>query len=130
MIPSFLLKEALVDRHTYYVGWDSMGTVRKPVQQRGGKMFLSHHGIPITEFEVGGDNDRATFVERRAELKEEIGPVTVKGNEAEFIQDQEILLTDSRHKARELQLMLSREQVIDEGGDIVEVHVLALPTGG
>ncbi len=69
-------------------------------------MFLPHHVIPIPEFEIGGDNDRAAFVERRAELKEEVGPVTVKGNEAKFIQDQQILLADSRHEARELQFML------------------------
>ncbi len=30
MIPSFLLKEALVDRHTYYVGWDSSSSSVSP----------------------------------------------------------------------------------------------------
>ncbi len=30
MIPSFLLKEALVDHHTYYVGWDDWNLLESP----------------------------------------------------------------------------------------------------
>ena len=102
----------------------------QPVQQCRREMFLPHHRIPIPEFEFRGNDDRAAFVECRAELEEQIGSVTVKGNEAKFIQDQEIVLTDSRHEAREFQLLLSGEQVIDEGSDIVEAHPFALPAGG
>ncbi len=42
----------------------------EPIQQGCGKMFLPHHRIPIAKFEIGGNDDRTAFVERRAELEE------------------------------------------------------------
>ncbi len=88
-----------------------MRAVRQPVQQRRREMFFPHHGIPITKFEIRGNDDRAAFVECRAKLEEEISPITTEGNEAKLIQDQEIVLTDPGHEARKLQLLLSREQI-------------------
>ncbi len=70
-----------------------MRAVRQPVQQRRREMFFPHHGIPITKFEIRGNDDRAAFVECRAKLEEEISPITTEGNEAKLIQDQEIVLT-------------------------------------
>jgi len=86
-----------------------MCAVRQPVQQGCGKMLLSHYGIPVAKFEVGGNDDRAAFIERRAELEEEVRPITTEWNEAELIQDQEIVFTDPSHEAREFQLMLRRK---------------------
>ena len=104
--------------------------MRQSVQQRRREMFLPHHGIPIAKFEVGGNDDRTAFIERRAELEEEVGPIATERDEAEFIQDQEIVLTDPSHEAREFQLMLSGKQVVDQTRDIVKADALALPAGG
>src|SRR5579859_549001 len=106
-----------------------MCAVRQPVQQGHREIFLSHNGIPITKFEIRVNDDGAAFVECRAELKEEISPITTEGNEAKLIQDQEIVLTDPGQEARKLQLLLSREQIVDQACHIVEAHALALPTG-
>jgi hypothetical protein len=42
--------------------FENMCAVRQPVQQGCGKMLLSHYGIPVAKFEVGGNDDRAAFI--------------------------------------------------------------------
>jgi len=75
--------------------------VRQPIQQRRGQMFLAQHALPIPEFEVGGNDDRTAFVERRSELEEQVGPLTTKGNEAKLIQHEQFLLPEQRQEPRE-----------------------------
>ena len=49
MIPSFLLKEALVDHHTYYVGWDDLRMMQEPVEQRRGEdLILEYIIMPLS----------------------------------------------------------------------------------
>ncbi len=130
LFPLLALPKPLAKADRLAKKFENMRAVREPVQQRRREMFLSHHGIPISEFEIRGNDDRAAFVECRAELEEKIGPITTEGNEAKLIQDQEIVLTDSGHKARKFQLLLGGEQIVDQARHIVEAHSLALPTGG
>jgi hypothetical protein len=110
--------------------FEKMRAVCEPVQQRRREMFLPHHGIPIAKFEIRGNDHGASFVKRRTELEEQISSVTTERNEAKLIQDQQIVLTDPRQEAREFQLLLGGEQIIDQACHIVEAHPLALPTGG
>ncbi len=58
-----------------------------------------------------------------------MGSLPAEGNKAELIQDQQILLAQGGHEARELQVMLRGDQVIDQGGHVVEAHPLALSAG-
>ncbi len=44
--------------------FEDMCPMRQPVQQSRGQMFLSHHGIPIAKFEIGGNDEGTAFVER------------------------------------------------------------------
>lgn len=85
----------------------------EPVEQGCCQMFFSHHGIPISKFEVGGNDHGTSFVEGRAELEEQMSPFTAERNEAKFVQDQQIVLTDGSHEARELQVLLGTDQIID-----------------
>ncbi len=86
--------------------FEDVRAVRQPVQQGRGQMVLPHHGIPLPEFEVGSNDDGTAFVERRAELEEEVGPFTAEGNEAKLIQDQQLLLAEQRQETREFQFVL------------------------
>ncbi len=99
IFPLLALLEPLAKAERLPKKFEDVRAVRQPVEQRCREMFLPHHGIPVAKFEVGGNDDRAAFIERRAELEEEVRPITTERNEAEFIQDQEIMLTDPSHEA-------------------------------
>ncbi len=83
--PLLALPESLAKAERLSQKFENMRPVREPVQQCSGEMFLSHHRIPIPEFEVRGNDDRTAFVERRAKLEEEMSPITTEGNEAKLI---------------------------------------------
>src|SRR5690242_3154367 len=59
-----------------------------------------------------------------------MSPLATERNEAEFIENQQIVLTHGSHEARELQLLLGTDQIIDQGSHIVKAHRLALSAGG
>ncbi len=100
MIPSFLLKEALVDHHTYYVGWDDPTLVRKPVEKGCGQCGIGKNRVPVPKPQIAGDDHRDLFIQIADQLKKELPSSLVYRNEAEFIQDQEIQLHEACHKAR------------------------------
>ncbi len=62
--PLLALPESLAKAERLAKKFEDMRAVREPVQQCCGEMFLSHHGIPVAKFEIGGNDDRAAFVER------------------------------------------------------------------
>ena len=49
MLPSFLLKEALVDRHTYYFGWHDMPFACQPIQQCSRHDLIPKNAIPVSK---------------------------------------------------------------------------------
>jgi len=107
-----------------------MRPVRQPVEQGSRQMFLSHHALPLPKFQVGSDDHGDPLVEGRAELEEEIGPLPTERNEAELIEHQQLLLAEGGQEAREFQLMLRGNQIIDQGGHMVEAHAPPLSAGG
>ena len=76
-------------------------------------MLLPHHTVPLAKFEIGGNDEGTAFVERRTELEEEIGSITGEGNEAKLIQDEQLVLAEQSQKARQFQVVLGTDQVID-----------------
>src|SRR3989440_12248365 len=92
-------------------------------------MFLPHHALPLPKFQVGGDDHGDTLVEGRAELEEEMGSLSAERNKAKLIEHQQLLFAQRGQQAREFQLMLCDDQVIDQGCHIVEAHPSTLSTG-
>src|SRR6266566_1098881 len=109
--------------------FEDMRPVRQPVQQSGREMFLPQHALPVAEFQVGGDDHGDTLVEGRAELEEEMGSLPAERKKAELIQHQQLLFAERGQQAREFQLVLRDDQVIDQGGHIEEAHPLPLSAG-
>src|SRR5947209_14323914 len=107
-----------------------MRAVGEPIEQSCSEMFLAHHAIPITKCEIGGNDEGTTFIERRTKLEEEIGSITGEGNEAKLIQDEQLVLAEHSQKARQFQVVLGTDQVIDQGRHIVEAHAATLSAGG
>ena len=87
--------------------------MRQPVQQSGREMFLPQHALPVAKFQVGGDDHGHTLVEGRAELEEKMSSLPAERNKAELIEHQQLLFAQGGQQAREFQLMLRDDQVID-----------------
>jgi hypothetical protein len=53
-------------------------------------VVVVQHAHPISECTVGGDHDGSTFIPVRDDLKQEFGALFVHGQEAQFIDDEEL----------------------------------------
>src|SRR6266487_3450455 len=129
-ISDFCLLQSLTKAERLPKKFEDMRPVRQPVQQSGREMFLPQHALPVAEFQVGGDDDSDLLIESRAELEEEIGSLPAERKKAELIQHQQLLFAERGQQAREFQLMLRDDQVIDQGGHIEEAHTPSLAAGG
>ena len=65
-----------------------------------------------------------------AKLKHELGALIGKRDEAQFIQDDELMATGGGNEALDLMLFLSQQQLIDQRSRIVKTHPPALSTSG
>src|SRR6266496_3064909 len=122
----FCLLQSLTKAERLPKKFEDMRPVRQPVQQSGREMFLPQHALPVAEFQVGGDDDSDLLIESRAELEEGIGSLPAERKKAELIQHQQLLFAERGQQAREFQLMLRDDQVIDQGGHIEEAHTPSL----
>ena len=62
----------------------------EPVQQRAGEAFRPEDRSPFVEGQVGGDQDGAPLVALAEDLEEEFRSVGGQGDEAQFVDDQQV----------------------------------------
>ena len=62
--------------------FQDLGFVREPVQKGCRHDLVPKDGIPIRKAQVRRDNDRHSFIQLRAQLKQQLRSVFGKGNEA------------------------------------------------
>ena len=67
-----------------------MHVVGETVQQCAGEPFRSEDLAPLIEGEVDGDQDGAALVSLVEYLEEQFRPGGVQGNEAQFVDDDEL----------------------------------------
>ncbi len=60
------------------------------VEQGSGELFIAEDLDPFAEREIGGEQGRTTLVAIAEHVKEEFAPCAVKGDEAEFVDDEQI----------------------------------------
>lgn len=63
-----------------------------------------------------------------AELEQELRAGQGEGDEAQFIQDDEVLFQSVLQQPGQAVFILGHEQFTDQGGGVVETHAVALPT--
>jgi len=51
-------------------GLDDVAVMREPIEQRGCHLGVAKDGRPLAEGEIGGDDDRGTFVETADQVEE------------------------------------------------------------
>jgi hypothetical protein len=54
------------------VSTDDVAVMSKAVEERGGHLGVAEHARPFAEGEIGGDDDRGSFVEPADEVEEEL----------------------------------------------------------
>jgi hypothetical protein len=69
-------------------GLDDIAMVGQAVEQRGGHLDIAEHAGPFAEGEVGGDNDRGTFVEPTEEVEQELATGLIERESLCYIERQ------------------------------------------
>lgn len=108
---------------------DDVGLVSEPVQESEGQLFIAKNVGPISKVEIGGDNERDPFVQSRTELKDEMRPEIGEGNEAQLIQNNELVTLSGGDKFVQGVVLLSGNEIIDQSSHIVEAHPMKLTAG-
>src|SRR4029077_2700169 len=71
-------------------GLDDFAVMGQAIEQRGRHLRVAEYARPVAEREIGGDNDRAAFVEP-ADQREEQGAASLSERQvAEFVEDDEV----------------------------------------
>ena len=100
------------------------------VEQAAGEALVAQHLHPVAEGQVGGDEHRDPFMQRRTELKEQLGAAGREGHIAELIQDDEVMAQRLVEIVRQLMGRLRLLEFIDELSDREEAHAAILAAGG
>lgn len=120
-----LLTEAVRGSHKF----EDRGAMGEPIQQGGRHALIAaHDGGPLGKAQIGRNNDRDPLVEGGADLEQELGSGRGKRQKPQLVQDNQLVLADLRHDARELILLLRFDQIIHQAGHIVKADPVALPT--
>jgi hypothetical protein len=107
---------------------DDGGVMGQAIQQGSREGGVAEHLHPVAELEIGGDDESQARVQAGAELEQQLRPVGREGDEAQLIQDDELVSARLGDEALDLVLILSRQQVVDQGGGVVEADAMALTT--
>ena len=71
-------------------GLDDIAVVRQTIEERGRHLGICEDTGPLTEGQVGGDDDRGALVEPADEMEQELTAGLCERQIAEFIEDDEV----------------------------------------
>ena len=100
------------------------------VQQCAKQAFILKDLVLFREGEVGSDEDGGAQVEVADQDNEHLGTLLREGDEAQFVNDDELLFEQSVLHAGELALFMGFQQLVDEVGGGGEAHLHALGAQG
>ena len=87
--------------------------MRETIEQGGSQAFIPKDLRPIRKLEIGRDDQRDPFIQRRAKLKQQLRADRREWDEAQFIQDDEILFERGLQQSRQTMLILRLDQFVD-----------------
>lgn len=64
-----------------------------------------------------------------AKLKEQLSTAGSQRNKAQLIQNDQLVFEGGGHEFGQTMVVLGQNEVVDQGGDIVETDAMTLPTG-
>lgn len=110
--------------------FEDMGSMSKTIQKSARETFIPKNASPIGEGEVGCNNNGNALVEGGAELEDEVGTGGGEGDEAEFVEDEKAVFERAGEKLLEAVFVLRLDEIVDEGGGVVEADLVTLAAGG
>jgi len=99
------------------------------VQQRAGEARVAKDLGPFGEGQVGGHDQRTPQVLLADEGEEHLRSTPAEGHEADFVQDDQLLLRQAALQFTQSVGLLSFQQLIDQPGGGVETHPVPVLTG-
>jgi len=87
--------------------------MRQTIEQGSGQAFIAKDLRPIRKLEIGRDDQRDPFIQRRTKLKQQLRADRREWDEAQFIQDDEILFERGLQQSRQTMLILRLDQFVD-----------------
>lgn len=109
--------------------FDDVGLVGQPIQEGQGQFFITKDLSPITKLEIGGHDQRDPLVQGGTELEDQMSAEIGEGDEAQLIQNDQLVAQGGGNELVEGMVLLSRDQLVDQGGGIVEPDPVFLPAG-
>ncbi len=106
-------------------GLDDVAVVSETIEQRRCHLGVSEDARPFAEGEIGGDDDRGSFVEPADEMEEELSTRLGEGQIAEFVENDEVHAGEVIGDPSLPAVAGLRLQPIDEIDDIVEATTRA-----
>ena len=103
--------------------------VRQPVQNGAGEALGTKDLGPFVERQVGRDDEGAALVALRDNLKEQLGAGFTEGNEAQFVDNQQVLADLQFLQTLEAPFVGSLNQFVNQGGSGREAN-LQTPLAG
>ena len=81
---------ALLEAPALVAGLDDVAVMGEPVEQRGRHLRVAEDARPLSEGEIGRNDDRGLLVETADEVEEELTAGLSEGQIAELVEDDEI----------------------------------------
>ena len=107
-----------------------VGLVSEPIEQGRRQALVAEDLGPVGKAQVGRHDHRHPLVQGRTELEDQLRAGGREGDEAQFVQDDQVLLESRGQEPGQLVLILGLDQLVDQAGGVVEADPVALPTGG
>ena len=120
----------VLEAPAFVAGLDDLAMVGEPVEQRGGHLRVAEDGRPLTERQVGRDDDRGAFVELADQVEQELTAGLGEREIAKLVQDQEVEAGD---QVRGAALPFSAGfcvELVDEVDDVEEPAPAAVSDTG
>ena len=104
---------------------------RQPVEERGGQALIAaEERRPLGEGHGRGDQQADLLVQRREEAEEQVGAGLGEGDEADLVEDQQLVAQQAALEAAEAVGGLRLEELVGEPGGGGEADAVPLLTGG
>ena len=121
---------SVLEAPAFVAGLDDLAVMRQAVEERGGHLCVAEDGRPLSERQVGRDDDRGAFVKLADEVEQELAAGLGEREIAELVEDQEVEAGDQvRGPALAFGAGFGVE-LVDEVDDIEEPAAAAVANAG
>ena len=83
-------RRAVLEAEAVVSGFEGVATVGETIEQGRGHLRVAEHGCPLSEAEIGGDDDAGALIELAQQMEEQGPAGGAERQVAQFVEDDEI----------------------------------------